>query len=509
MIFQEAVQNKSRHRIYFIFIIILASFSFNCVETKNTIPSQAAPKKTVYSSKDSEELKFTWTKEIPTSERLKILGEFERRGETENLIYCFDIAGAYGGRSSSPMRRKDRLFIVWAFGRLQDPKSVPLLIKLLKHHEAEFKTDALSALGKIKDPNSIDNIYPLLFDKDPSVRATAVHTLGEIGDSRAIGRVSMLLADNDEWVRNLTEVTLRKLGVSDNEILEWKSKAERMTIEDIYESKLAYQRTLHEKEALKSKLKIQTDSKNISSRTGSHLAGVNFGKYHALVIGNNEYKHLPKLKTAVNDAKSMSIILRNSYGFETKLILNGTRRQILRALDYYRNHLAKNDNFLIYYAGHGYYDKGAVRGYWMPVDATKETSADWISNTDITDKLKAIRSKHVIVMADSCYSGTLTRGLKIKDRRSNYFKRISKKRSRTVLTSGGFEPVLDSGGGDHSVFAKAMLEALQSNNGIMDGTELFLKIRRPVILGAPQTPQYSDIRFAGHEGGDFLFVKNR
>ena len=319
----------------------------------------------------------------------------------------------------------------------------------------------------------------------------------------------MLLADNDEWVRNLTEVTLRKLGVSDNEILEWKSKAERMTIEDIYESKLAYQRTLHEKKALESKLKVQTDSKNISRRTGSHAAGVNFGKYHALVIGNNEYNHLPKLKTAVNDAKSMSSMLRNSYGFETKLILNGTRRQILRALDYYRNHLAKNDNFLIYYAGHGYYDKGAVRGYWMPVDATKETSADWISNADITDKLKAIRSKHVIIVADSCYSGTLTRGLKIEDRRSNYFERISKKRSRTVLTSGGFEPVLDSGGGDHSVFAKAMLEALQSNNGIMDGTELFLKIRRPVILDAPQTPQYSDIRFAGHEGGDFLFVKNR
>ena len=78
-----------------------------------------------------------------------------------------------------------------------------------------------------------------------------------------------------------------------------------------------------------------------------------------------------------------------------------------------------------------------------------------------------------------------------------------------MLTSGGFEPVSDSAGGSHSVFAKAMLQALQSNAGIMDGTALFSKIRRPVILDAPQTPQYSDIRFAGHEGGDFLFVKIR
>jgi hypothetical protein len=29
------------------------------------------------------------------------------------------------------------------------------------------------------------------------------------------------------------------------------------------------------------------------------------------------------------------------------------------------------------------------------------------------------------------------------------------------------------------------------------------------MLKAPQTPQYSDIRFAGHEGGDFLFIRKK
>ncbi len=32
-------------------------------------------------------------------------------------------------------------------------------------------------------------------------------------------------------------------------------------------------------------------------------------------------------------------------------------------------------------------------------------------------------------------------------------------------------------------------------------------LRERVMLGAPQTPEYSNIRFAGHEGGDFLFVR--
>ena len=53
------------------------------------------------------------------------------------------------------------------------------------------------------------------------------------------------------------------------------------------------------------------------------------------------------------------------------------------------------------------------------------------------------------------------------------------------------------------------MNALMENKGIMDGTMLFLKIRRPVMLNADQTPEYSDIRKAGHQGGDFLFVRNK
>jgi hypothetical protein len=74
------------------------------------------------------------------------------------------------------------------------------------------------------------------------------------------------------------------------------------------------------------------------------------------------------------------------------------------------------------------------------------------------------------------------------------------------MTSGGQEPVSDVGGGSHSVFAKAFLDALADNRGIADVTTLFAKMRRQVLLNADQTPEYSDIRQAGHEGGDFLFV---
>ncbi|HEX2245327.1 MAG TPA: hypothetical protein VHH94_03455, partial [Gammaproteobacteria bacterium] len=45
-------------------------------------------------------------------------------------------------------------------------------------------------------------------------------------------------------------------------------------------------------------------------------------------------------------------------------------------------------------------------------------------------------------------------------------KTMTRKRSRMVLTSGGLEPVLDAGGGNHSVFAKALLDVLKANSEI-------------------------------------------
>ena len=89
------------------------------------------------------------------------------------------------------------------------------------------------------------------------------------------------------------------------------------------------------------------------------------------------------------------------------------------------------------------------------------------------------------------------------------FSRLAQKRARTALVSGGLEPVEDAGGGKHSVFAKAFLDALAANTGIVDMSQIFSSMRRQVILSAQQTPQYSDIRQVGHEGGDFIFVRRK
>ncbi len=231
------------------------------------------------------------------------------------------------------------------------------------------------------------------------------------------------------------------------------------------------------------------------------------------MIGNNAYTDMSPLKTAMHDASAVAELLRTMYGFSVTLLTNTTRDDIITALDQLRTTLTEQDNLLIYYAGHGMLDTSEERGYWLPVNAKPNSRIQWLSNTTITDALKAMAAKHILVVADSCYSGTLVRGIDVVKppsggERETYLARIAQKRSRTVLTSGGMEPVSDSGGGgEHSVFARAFLTALQENRDVLDGQQLFHLVRRSVILNASQTPEYTDIRFAGHEGGDFLFVR--
>jgi len=95
--------------------------------------------------------------------------------------------------------------------------------------------------------------------------------------------------------------------------------------------------------------------------------------------------------------------------------------------------------------------------------------------------------------------------------RGKWIQKMAEKRSRVVLTSGGVAPVLDGGGGGHSVFARAFLNALETNQGILEGQKLFQVVSAEVANSSAtadfeQVPQYAPIKYAGHESGDFFLV---
>ena len=105
------------------------------------------------------------------------------------------------------------------------------------------------------------------------------------------------------------------------------------------------------------KLRLASTQPSVDQNTArpraQHRYPVDFGNYHALIIGNNNYTNFPDLNSAINDAQMADRLLRNKYGFKTTLLIDADRYDILSALNQLREQLTEEDNLLIYYAGHG------------------------------------------------------------------------------------------------------------------------------------------------------------
>lgn len=246
------------------------------------------------------------------------------------------------------------------------------------------------------------------------------------------------------------------------------------------------------------------------------LTNIEYGRYHALVIGNNEYEYLPNLSSAVSDASRVAAALEADYGFEVTLLINATRSEILSTLNRFRSELKSDDNFVLYYAGHGQIYNDTGQGFWQPVDARPEDDTDWIRNSRVTETLGRFESDNVLVIADSCYSGVLLRGTEEQGVSSDllnkdYIDRLLRSKTRLALTSGGVEPVVDTlPGTDSSVFARALLNTLEQNETIMTATDVYRSVSQDVVgsmasLGIDQTPEFAGLLSSGHEGGDFIF----
>ena len=341
----------------------------------------------------------------------------------------------------------------------------------------------------------------------PTVRMRSISSSQEVS-----GRVNAP-AGIKSFLVNQQPVTVDDIGVFSTDIeVTSKERAISLVVTDRHERTATLDFFIKKAETGKSDGAV-----NAQQLSGK---GISFGRYHALIIGNNDYVSLPKLKTAENDALEIEQVLREKYGFSTTLLLNADRHQIVSALYSYKERLTEDDNLLVYYAGHGELDRINDRGYWLPVDAELDNPVNWISNVSVTDMLNTMAAKHIMVVADSCYSGSMTStsvarvdasipaGLQEK-----WLKLMAKSRSRTVLTSGGLQPVLDSGGGDNSVFAQAFLSALKHQDGLIQGYALYREVttevqQRAAQYGVNQVPEYAPIKHAGHETGQFFLVSD-
>jgi hypothetical protein len=237
--------------------------------------------------------------------------------------------------------------------------------------------------------------------------------------------------------------------------------------------------------------------------------------YHALVIGVDDYSGTgwPNLNTPRADAEAMGAVLQSNFGFEVTQLLGSqaSRGNILRELDQLKD-LNPHDALLIYFAGHGYYDKKMDEGYWIPHGAERSrmghpAKEDWLWNSSISRILSASPARHILVVADTCYGGSLFRGIEVTDKSMHWYERAMEVPSRYLITSGNLEPVLDSGI-RHSVFAQEVLNYLQyTEQDVFSASDIAVSIRTKVSQLTGQLVRMGPLASPAHAGGEFVFVR--
>lgn len=226
----------------------------------------------------------------------------------------------------------------------------------------------------------------------------------------------------------------------------------------------------------------------------------------ALLIGNSRYQSpIPALETPPYDVDRIAGALRDKLGFEVRIVKNASKAELIVAVAALARESKVVDSVVVYYAGHGYLLDDTGMGYWIPVDGSVKSAAQWISNADIAKLLASIPARQLLLVSDSCFSGSLAREKSLTAAAAPAAD-VLRKRSVVVLSSGGEEPVSDEGKGGHSIFAWHFLRTLDELSGVRIGFDVYQQVRKGVSKDFPQHPSYGAVLSAGHEaGGEYLF----
>lgn len=231
------------------------------------------------------------------------------------------------------------------------------------------------------------------------------------------------------------------------------------------------------------------------------------GKNHVLAIAIDDYKYCNKLNNAVKDAQDFVALLMDKYGFDEKHIQflsneEATAERVIDTLKWLMKNVKPTDNVLIYFSGHGEFDKDFDEGFWIPVEAKSGQSNQYIPNFRINKALEQINSFHTFLIVDSCYSGSLFLDGKSKSLSESYdFP------SRWGLTSGRNTIVSDGAAGTNSPFAAALLDVLRRIDKPMNVSALcdLIKQTVPAVTNKLQIPIGDPLSINGHKGGQFVF----
>ncbi|NEO69772.1 MAG: AAA family ATPase [Moorea sp. SIO3H5] len=216
----------------------------------------------------------------------------------------------------------------------------------------------------------------------------------------------------------------------------------------------------------------------------------------AVLVGINAYGNgIPSLKTPVNDTVALGEVLKNSYNYDVKLLLDSeaTLAGINRLLDNLKEGILtlwdhrvvkvkSYQRFLFYFAGHGitedaFENQDGLRGYLIPQDGEKIDKSTFLSMKQLSDVLVELKCGHLLVILDCCFAGAFPSARNVAPPEKLYreqYDRFMKSKAQQMIASAAYDEqaldVLtrlgqreDNNNRKHSPFAQALLQGLQVN----------------------------------------------
>lgn len=259
--------------------------------------------------------------------------------------------------------------------------------------------------------------------------------------------------------------------------------------------------------------KPQAQGRGIGPLQNAEKNRCKVGTSFFLGMGINTYRHVPHLRKARQDVQDVMELLTAQYDVQpqhafTLYDQQASWRGMVQKLEELRNILQEPDKLLLYFAGHGHIDRWK-KGHWVPYDGDLKDASTLFSNSLLKEFLETIAARHILVISDACYSGSLFYTGGQRGGSYNLEDKLEARKSRWALCSGHQEEkVLDEGPDGNSPFAGAILRFLRDNEAskcrVSSLAEYVLE-----VTGAnyQQTAEGNPIYGVGHEGGQYVFRK--
>jgi len=230
----------------------------------------------------------------------------------------------------------------------------------------------------------------------------------------------------------------------------------------------------------------------------------------AVVIGNDRYRHVAKLKSAARDADAVGAALRR-LGFEVFAHTNLDRRGMNQAIGELADRIARGGVGVLFFAGHGVQMGG--ENFLLPIDIRAARADDLVDEAvalgRVMERLAQVQAKFTLLILDACRDNPFpkaagraiggTRGLTIPAAPDGLM---------VIYSAGINEQALDrlssTDSDPNSLFTREFLRYLPQPGLRVD--DMLKKVRNSVRAKAAAVGHRQNPAIYDQSSGDFYFL---